>query len=68
MITKHERRLIDEAIAAGRVQVIPRGQSAFDPTVGLHWKDTQTYGHQLRAFQRGERLKKADKIADRQTR
>lgn len=62
-MTPTERRLIDEAIAAGRVQHIPRGQSAFDPIAGMHWRNRDDYGHQLRAFQRGERLKKADRAA-----
>lgn len=30
-LTKEERRLIDEAVAAGKVRVIPRGVSAYAP-------------------------------------
>lgn len=52
-----DRQLIDAAIAAGRVQRIPRGVSGIDPMTGHGWKEI---GRAMLANnRRAERLSRA---------
>ena len=69
-ITPTERRLIDEAIAAGRVRIIPKGESSF---AGAWWDgnrlvsgdEKQSIRHGVNSFYdnraRADRLKEADR-------
>jgi predicted transcriptional regulator len=76
-VTDEERRLIDEAVAAGNVQKIPTGKSALDDeyiwgkttrgTFGLVLKNPLTRAEALAKFKKraGSSVKTADRVVER---
>lgn len=57
-LTKEERRLIDEAVAAGKVTQIPRGQSAWQIVEGVHLSPSVHHAIRVKQLEVIERRKK----------